>query len=382
MSSVLNSESSKTIGTLEKTYSHLFFIFFAAQILSPEIDGIAIYLELLIALVNPYFLNWTRKIKIKKTQAVSLVLFLVLIASGGLFIAIKVLAIIIAVAYLIYSQERECFYLFRYVVVSILFAVAQFVFLKTNPAYSFLLSPTYISQIIWGDYSVATFSNFFTVFMFERVSGLSREAGFMASLLVAVTVLYVSRLKEKENSVSIVFAFLMGTGLVLSFSKMTLVVIPALLLILFKKEINKFPYPLMPLFFTVALCFFWIANYDFLIQSSNVSYLHRFAAYVALPDLQLYQLLLGINSPYEIDSSIVKVTNFHFLGFAGFAGQIINNGLLSMMALLGLIYIFGIGSAGLLLLLMLTLNTSLETNQNFVVLAYFIVFKYFRRCVR
>lgn len=46
---------------LEKIWAALFFLFFTAQILSPMINGKTIYMEIVIALLNPSFLYWILK---------------------------------------------------------------------------------------------------------------------------------------------------------------------------------------------------------------------------------------------------------------------------------------------------------------------------------
>ena len=54
------------ISKIESILSHLFYFFFTAQIFSPYIAGRTIYLEVLIALINPYFIQWCIKKKINK----------------------------------------------------------------------------------------------------------------------------------------------------------------------------------------------------------------------------------------------------------------------------------------------------------------------------
>ena len=52
---------------LEKIWAALFFLFFTAQILSPMINGKTIYMEIVIALLNPYFLYWiVKNFRLKK----------------------------------------------------------------------------------------------------------------------------------------------------------------------------------------------------------------------------------------------------------------------------------------------------------------------------
>lgn len=170
---------------IEHLYSNLFFLFFTAQILSPYISGKTIYLEVIIAIFNPYFWKWIYdKNNIHKIDKnyILVILGLILIAIlGHISTAVKILVIFLCVIHLFYLYDKNLWKLNRYLIISILLGIMQFIFTFIDPIMAALIGPTSISTFIWGDSATPTYTNFFTVFYFPRVSGLSREAGFFAS---------------------------------------------------------------------------------------------------------------------------------------------------------------------------------------------------------
>jgi hypothetical protein len=122
---------------------------------------------------------------------------------------------------------------------------------------------------------------------------------------------------------------------------------------------------------------FWDTQRDYLLKFENLTFLHRFGGYPSLFDINLSQLLFGINSPLELNTQLANTVNEEFKNFAGFSGFILNSGIIIVAIVLIAIYYMGVSSTGLLILLFLTINVQLDTNQNFVVLSYFIILKFF-----
>lgn len=362
---------------LEKILSNLFFLFFIAQILSPSIGDRTIYLEVLVAIINPFFIVWIKNQPIKKRYFFIYVAILAILVIGNISLAIKFFAISVGVLFLYYSYNRNIFFIKPYIVLSILLAVFQLYFTFFNPELARLIGPTNIAQMIWGNYATATFTNFYTVFWFPRVSGLSREAGFFASFLVAyILFLYLDN-KNKHISSSYLYKILLVVGYVVSFSKMSLVLIAVFVLNQLKYLIDKIPFLLTLLVFVLCLMFFWDSQRNYLLEYENITFLHRFGGYASLFDVDLLQLLFGINSPSEINTQLAYIVNEDLKNFAGFSGFILHNGILVVTILLVALYYMGISSTGLIILLLLTINVQLDTNQNFVVLSYFIILKFF-----
>lgn len=359
---------------------NLFFLFFVAQILSPAIGGKSIYLEVIIAFMDFNFHKWF--IKVRKPVDI-LMLMVLSLALLNFILCFKILCTVITVAYLFYAYQNNLFYLKRYFLLSIFFAIAQFIFMYIAPDIAVSIGPTSISQTLWGKYSTATYTNFYAVMTdFVRVSGLSREAGFFASLLCCITILTMMEYRSQKTSVSKTWILLLAIAFFLSFSKISLVIIVCILIVIFSKQINKLP-PLWGVFvFFVFMVFFWYHS-PFLLDESNLSFIHRFGSYAIFADISdIKTLLLGSNS---IDQSMFdgmysirfwRITSFDF--FAGLAGAIFQYGLLINIFLFLLLYKMKISTTGMLLMLFLTLNVDMFTNQNFVSLAYFIAFKYFR----
>jgi hypothetical protein len=365
------------ISILEKLYAHLFFLFFVAQILSPSFGERTLYLEIIFALINPFFLFWVKNKPIKQKYFFLYIAIFFIIIIGNITVGIKLLVLTIGVLFLFYAYEKNIFYIKTYLMFSIILAIFQFYFTIFNPQLAQLIGPTNISQVIWGDYATETYTNFYTVFLFPRVSGLSREAGFFASFLVAyITFIFLNNSKLRINS-SIFEKIFLSIGYILSFSKMSLVIIGLFFIIKLRSLINKLPLIITVISFVFVIMLFWENNISYLMELENDTFLHRFGGYPTLLDMDLQQILFGIVNPSEINTKLAKTVQDRFITFSGFSGFIIHNGIFVLLFLLVGLYLAGVSSAGMLVLLLLTINVQLDTNQNFVVFAYFIVFKFF-----
>ena len=158
---------------------------------------------------------------------------------------------------------------------------------------------------------------------------------------------------------------------------MSLVLIALFVLNQMKYLIDKIPFLITLIVFVLCLMFFWDSQRNYLLEYENITFLHRFGGYASLFDVDLLQLLFGINSPSEINTQLAYIVNEDLKNFAGFSGFILHNGILVVTILLVALYYMGISSTGLIILLLLTINVQLDTNQNFVVLSYFIILKFF-----
>ena len=122
-----------------------------------------------------------------------------------------------------------------------------------------------------------------------------------------------------------------------------------------------------------------MSHTSFLLEDKNVTFLDRFGAYAAFFDLNLSQFFLGVDlnriESFVADAELYSTPN---LWFAGFAGWIIYNGVIVLGLWCLILYLMGITTSGILMLIIFTLNVQPDTNQNFVVLAYFIVWKYYQ----
>ncbi len=361
---------------IENVFAHLFFLFFVAQILSPSVANRTIYIETIVAFLNPYFWQWLSRSKPCMQHMISLLLLLFIAVCGKVDTAVKLSVIFFDVLYLFYLYEKKLWKLDLYLCISILFAIFQFIFLFTNPVMAHAIGPTNISQMIWGGYGTATYTNFYTIFEdgIPHVSGLSREAGFMASFLL--TVLFFHYIKKDKLCSLKKILFLMGY--IFTFSKMSFLILCVYLLKKAENVFNFIPVWAVIAVWTFGMICFWDANVDFLMEPSNVTFLHRFGAYINIESMDWKGFLFGtetISHIGTVSATSTAISGFNF--FAGFGGWLISNGLLVAAAYVLLLYCLDISSIGTVLLLLFTLNVQVDTNQNFVVFAYFLIFKYY-----
>ena len=359
---------------------NLFFFFFVAQIFSPYIFGVTLYLEVLIALLDVNFCKWLMMGKQKRLCVILLILPLFFLRP---VISIKFLTLIISVAYLNYSYKNGFFLLKRYFLLSIFVALVQFVLYYFIPELSIALGPQNISEYIWGDYATPTYTNFFEAISgIIRVCGLSREAGFFASLLNCIILYHYLEDKSKGFKLSRTYRFLLLVAYVISFSKMSLLIIAMLIIIAMTKRINNIsPYVILFLFYFTQLIVWY--HSQFLLQDGNTTFTHRFGAYGILLDYNnVIDLIFGMKdiTYHQFDGTYAK-QYFEIIDglgpFGGMGAYVIYNGIILTTLLFIVLINTGISSTGLLLLMLLTINVQLDTNQNFVVLAYFITLNYF-----
>lgn len=362
---------------IEHIYANLFFLFFTAQILSPYIAGRTIYLEVIIAVLNPYFWKWIYSKNIFciykiNTKYIFTVLGLVLIAIlGHINTSIKILVIFFCVIHLFYLYDKNLWKLNRYLIISILLGIVQFCFTFIDPLFATTIGPNAISIFIWGDLATPAFTNFYTIFYFPRVSGLSREAGFFASYII--TVIFLSYLEKNIYNKKICLLYFIGY--IISFSKMSLAIIGVFLVNSLRRIINYIPFAIGIIifisFFSIAVDF----NKTFILD--NDTFLHRFSGYISLYNLDFMDILFGTNVEKIGDYPSKLIIAGNFTNFTGFSGWIIENGIIVLCIFFTILYLLGINIVGIYILLLFTINVSVDTNQNFVVLTYFIIFKYY-----
>lgn len=364
---------------VESILAYLFFLFFTAQILSPNINSRTIYMELLIAIFNPFFWSWIKNkyfIEIKIKYEYILVFFMLILIAilGHIETSIKLVINLFEVLYLFYLIDKNLWKLNIFIVISIIVAIMQFVLLFINYEWAMMISSTNISKMIWGEYATGTFANYYTLFFIPRVSGLSREAGFFASFIVSILFYYYLR-KEIKNRFLIKIMLIIGY--ILSFSKMSIVIFFLIIINKIKKLVNYIPYFFIIIFWFSIIAYIVYNNINYLIY--NETFLHRFGGYFSIFDMNIVEFLLGVEHINIITSYPAQMMEnvMGFSIFAGLSGFIIHNGFISAVCFFIILYILNVSTTGIIILLLLTINVQLDTNQNFVVLAYFIVFKYY-----
>lgn len=365
---------------VEKGFSGLFFFFFVAPVFSPFVFEKTIYLEWLAIFFNPYFWFWVSQKKIPQTRflSYSLAAFPVILIHP--FLSLKFATLLLTVAFLNYSWERKVFFLPHFLGLSIIVAIFQFLAFLFLPEWAVILGPENLARTIWGSFATPAFSNFSPIFVLPRVSGLSREAGFFSALIIAF--LFITYLEFKDRGSFSPFSkktvLLAALGYLLSFSKISFALWVVFLLSHLKMFINKSPITLVVFAFVLSLVLFWSGKENFLLAWENQSLLHRFGGYILIPDIDSGQLLFGVSRLEEIDSSFGKAMASSFGDAVGFSGFILHNGLIVVLCYVAFLHFLGVSATGVLVLLVLTINTTPDTNQNFVALGYFVAFVFFR----
>lgn len=355
----------------ETILANFFFLLFVAQILSPQFGAVTIYLEVPVALLSPGFRRWIGHLKIGDILAVAFPLLLGIAALQGLENVAKLLALIVSVGYLAYTFRVGLFYLYRYVSLSVFVAIAQYILVRLNSPLAVQIGPTAISEFIWGEHATATNTNFYAILGDAvRVSGLSREAGFFASL----TMLTLAILLYTNPKGSWPIKVLLTIGFAVSLSKISFALIPVIV-IAFSSRIRNL-LDGVPLVVTLAVAttgqyFLAIRSISFLLQDGNMTFFHRFGANLYIGDVSLWQLLVGGGTPQARGAPFYQVMQA-FDEPAGLSGFIAVHGLILLGVWLVVIKGLGFTSSGLVVIILGTLNVDLFTNQNFVSLAYFL----------
>lgn len=117
-------------------------------------------------------------------------------------------------------------------------------------------------------------------------------------------------------------------------------------------------------------------NMDHWMAEENETFIHRFGGYSSLFNMDCLDFLLGVDVS-KIGDVYAKYIEFSGLNlFAGSIGFIIQNGFISAVSFFVALYMLGINSLGIVVLLLGTITTSPETMQNFIILQYFILIRY------
>lgn len=358
----------------EKILAHLFWLLFVCEILSPMVGGRTFYLQYLIVVINPFFWVWFSRLNFKREHLL-LTLIAVVLVPFYTVTAVKFLVIGLGVAFMVYCYQRELFFLRFYLAISVLFAAIQFYLVMTNSPLAPLFGPNNLSLLVWGSHATQTFTNFYTIFYFPRVSGLSREAGFFASLVIGSYFAHKVNAGINGFGISRRNAFTHYLGYFFSFSKISLVVVIAFVAFALRRVVDRIPLAIIGSLFVVALVLFWNHFQAVLLIPGNGTYLGRFGGYTILDQLTFWQLILGVSDIKAISGpTAYYISTLGYQHLYGLGGWIISNGVLGFVLYMIGLYALGIRGSGFLFILMMTATVGIDTNQNFCVLAYYVAF--------
>lgn len=354
--------------------SALFYMVFTCVILNPQVDGVTLYLYLVIPFLDPEFARFLSGTA--RRWAGPLLIAVVASALTSPSAAVRVISIAICIGYLMYTTERRISYLHPWMVINILFAIVQFTMYYVDRDLAMQLGPTNLAELVWGNYATSTYTNFFEVFYFARVSGFSREAGFFSSLLVTSFIMYLFSASPNKK---IIVIYLIGLFISFSKSSMTLLLFAALYPV---RERLRSIHPLVMLvayFAVTAAISVYLASNDFF---DSETFGHRLAGYAFLFDARLEDIVRGITAhgiiahykylPYirliqgEMEDSGVP--------FAGLAATIAEMGIFSALILFCVIAFTASDGFVMLIFLLISATVSVTTVTSFIPLAYVICY--------
>ncbi|WP_175943870.1 CpsD/CapB family tyrosine-protein kinase [Caballeronia sp. BCC1704] len=356
-----------------KIVSFLFYMFFTCVIFNPQVNGATIYFYLFIPFLDPKFVRFLTATV--RHWSVPLVLAVAVSLLGSPSVAARVVSIAICIGYLMYTMGRRISYLHHWMGINIVFAMLQFVLYYVDKGLAWQLGPTQLAQTIWGPYATRTYTNFFEIFYFARVSGFSREAGFFSSLLVASLIAYL--LTEKVNKKVVA---LYCVGLFISFSKSSMVLFIFLALYPMRHKLRLIhPLVVLTAFIgVVGLISVYLGNHAFF---GSTTFAHRLGGYPFMVEARLEDLLAGVNAEdvrshymYMPSMRLVQTEIAAGIPFAGLPASVADMGLFSALLLFGVVAFTASDGFVMLLLLLVTSTVSITTVTSFVPIAYLVLY--------
>ncbi|MBF7692804.1 hypothetical protein [Acinetobacter pollinis] len=295
--------------------------------------------------------------------------------------AFKILALFLGVSYLcimdkeIYPKLKIAFY------ISCLFCLVQFIFYWFNPAFSSSIAGSNLSTIIWGEkFATPGFVNQYEVLFLPRMGGLSREAGFFASLVIIMALIIYSRekttLKEK---------ILHSSAYIFSLSKVSFTNLLIIFLFPLRKVINKVPVAISII--ALSLSFIFLSNYinmsDNHFALANESVAHRLSSSYLIPRMKELDFIFGCidieNCEYIVNSNLISDLAINKLyALTGLNGIFVNFGLIGFILLVFSFWWLGLKSFDVVVLTLISATVGIYTIDNFVILTYYFLFTYKR----
>lgn len=355
---------------------NIFFLLFTSPILSPYISGFTFYLYWIIPLIDHRFLKSLSKIKFKtkddKTKILILLFMgIIMLISNEIILLFKYIIIVYNLIYLFYLRRINQFkLLYRFIFFNIFVAMIQWGLYIKSPRLSYLIGPTNIAKTLYGSYAGPTFTNFYSIFYLHRASGLSRETGFFCTLLI-ITFLFYLREKKQTNIERYIFII----GLIISMTKMIIILPIVLILKKLKKYLKKIPL----LLGIILIIVFFIILTEYLYRSNffikaNETWNHRIGGYKVLFEIGKDNIFSRYSS-IEILSK--KFMNIRFIGyltklkkFTGIPEIIMHDGIVIFITYIFLLKIYRVNFYKFLILFCITFGVGFSTATSFVVLSY------------
>ena len=368
----------------------LFFIFFTCPLFSPSVFGLTLYLYYFMPLLDYEFdLTMLKNVrKLLKNIKLCVILCLILLLSvlfKHVVFALEILLLIYVVCYLVYIFKKGGFkYLYWFININIIIGIIQFISYYLFPEVLDVLNPTYIADFIWGPLATGTYNNLYpSTTSLVRVSGLSREAGFFASLIVVSFMCYnFTYEKKKKNLTYYIQNIFFVIGFVISFSKATLLVIPAYFVLKYRNALNLFKTStIIILILALGIPFSNTLKieryYDEYSSPLYETFAHRFGGYTLLGQIDLKTALVGTEHISDLDPIILNSNYFikHILKFdtvSGVPSLFIQQGFIIAILFYLLLKKFHFKAAEVLFITIITITVNYTTQTSFVALSYFL----------
>lgn len=361
----------------------LTFFFFVSPALSPAVGGMTIYLHWFIPFLDIDYVAYLYSNIIQRINRRYLICFLVFVTECVFFIRlftiVRIFTMVLSLSYLSYAKKYGLFrYMYLSFNINIIIAILQFVLFYINRSWAYTLGPTKVAGFIWGKYATKTYSNMYSIWgnSLIRVCGWSREAGFFASLLIAILFCYMNDNTIKKNRAQYL---LYAIGFVISLSKMSLLIIPLIIIWILRRYLNK-----IPMFFcytayimATTLVANLLNDIGYFLER-NESITHRFIGYHVVWQLPLRQFLLGFSSINSIDVGVLyrnpMLLNLGSKDFdlCGWSYLVQLFGIGGILLLLVILLCLKVNTSGCLIFMLMTFSVSPLTATSFVVLAFWL----------
>lgn len=349
-----------------------------ATIINPYINGITIYLWFFLI---PFDFVFIQRLKNMSTKVVIVLIswLSICILKLDFSDAFKIFALFLGVSYLcimdkeIFPKLKIAFY------ISCLFCFVQFIFYWFNPMFSASIAGANLSAIIWGEaLSTPAFVNQYEVLFLPRMGGLSREAGFFASLVIVMALIIYSREKTtlKEKSLHL-------SAYIFSLSKVSFTNLIIIFLFPLRKLIDKVPVAITIM--ALSFSFIMIANHIDMTSNHfgviNESIAHRLSSSYLIPRMNQADFILGctdvVNCEYVVTNNLISdLAANKFYALTGINGIFVNFGIIGFLLLTFSFWWLGLKSFDIVILTFISATVGIYTIDNFVILTYYFLFTY------
>lgn len=347
--------------------------FFIAVPFNPYVGGMTLYLWFFLIFLDWEYLKRLTKVNIRYFL-VLLLWVLVCFLSGDIVLACKIIILYFGVSYLVILDASILAKIKVMFLISCFWCIAQFVMFYLDPSISYLMGPKEISATIWGQYATPSFTNQYVLILLPRMSGLSREAGFFASLLA---IMFLIRLRDKNMKLWELIVYI--CSYMFSLSKVSFSLLLAFVIYPFKNLINKIP--AIATLLIVSLLSIGIAQYLNVGSPQffgvNESVAHRLSSSYMVVNMYPWNLFFGCDDKYQCFYPGTTSLVDYLLGKNGFQpntgvnGVFINLGVLGFFALILTTIVFNLKSFDILIMALVCSTVTQFTIDGFVILTYY-----------